>query len=66
MTRTAEQLVQLGMRAVIRDVQDYLDGHALTFPSHGDRTVTDVGVLKAYLLALLITAGAYEDLDDAA
>lgn len=49
----AERLIQVGMRAVIRDIQDYLTEGAL-----------EADKLRAYLLAMLITAGAYDDGDD--
>jgi hypothetical protein len=52
-------LIQLGMRTAIRDVQDYLD----CMQRHNQDTVDAKG-LRAYLLALLITAGAYDDLAD--
>lgn len=47
--------VQSGMRTVIRDVQEWV----------GEREAVDgrisVMQLRAYLLALLITAGGYDD-----
>jgi hypothetical protein len=50
------ELVQVGMRAAIRDVQDYVHDQQ-------DSTL-DADRLNAYLLGLLITAGAYEDITD--
>ncbi len=50
--------MQIGMRAVIRDVQDYVDDNA---PLGED---IDSPRLRAYLLACLITAGGYDDPGD--
>lgn len=57
-----EAMIQLGMRAAIRDVQDWIEGNA--WHNDGFELVLDAAPLKAYLLAMLITAGAFEDLHD--
>lgn len=44
-------LIQVGMRAVVRDIQDWI----------GDAETIDARGLQAYLLAALITAGGFED-----
>lgn len=50
-----QHLIELGMRAVIRDVQEWI-------AHHGDRDgYVEAKGLRAYLLAALITAGASED-----
>lgn len=65
-----ERLVQIGMRAVARDIQDWIKGHCFSpdycdnVPCHCESVVL-VEELKAYLLAVLITAGAYDDIHDA-
>lgn len=59
----AAHLVQLGMRAAIRDVQDWAEHNAQGGGPEVDG-VLDARGLRAYLLALLITAGAYDDLRD--
>jgi hypothetical protein len=56
---SAQALVQIGMRAAVRDVIEYLDDN--TFPQ---APPLDENRLRAYLLGLLITAGAYDDLHD--
>lgn len=48
-------LVELGMRAVVRDVQEWIDRNT------GDAESIDSKQLRAYLLAALITAGGSED-----
>jgi hypothetical protein len=50
--RPLEQWVQIGMRAVIADVQEWLVCRGRTVQADD---------LRAYLLALLVTAGAYDD-----
>lgn len=53
------QYMRQGMRTAIRDVQDWL---AIKQRYNVDTVPADE--LSAYLLALLITAGAYDDLSD--
>jgi hypothetical protein len=48
-----QHLIQVGMRAVIRDIQEFIDGHR-----RGD--TLEVAKLESYLLACLITAGGFE------
>jgi len=50
------------MRAAIRDVQEWVQAN-YGLGSNAARVV-DVNQLNAYLLAMLITAGAYDDLTD--
>ncbi len=57
---SAERLVQIGMRAAIRDVQEWVTVNAWSGDSN-DQAVADADDLRAYLLAMLITADAYED-----
>jgi hypothetical protein len=52
---TAETFVRVGMLAVIRDIQDWTEGHA----DH-PRDCVDLNQLRGYLLACVITAGGYE------
>lgn len=61
MTNQGEGLVAIGMRAVVRDLQDWVLEHAWRSRT-GD--VVDANLLSAYLLACLITSGAYDDADD--
>jgi hypothetical protein len=65
----AEHLVQIGMRAAVRDVIDYVQSTSwhdsgVDRADNESNLVLDAQRLNAYLLALLITAGAYEDLND--
>lgn len=53
---STEYLVQIGMRAAIRDIQEYVD---INTGDHGE--TIDARHLSAYLLAGLVVAGAYED-----
>jgi hypothetical protein len=53
------QHMRQGMRTAIRDVQDWV---AIKQRYNMDTVPADE--LRAYLLALLITAGAYDDLSD--
>lgn len=50
-----QHLIEIGMRAVIRDVQEWID-----YNSDRAGRIDSKG-LRAYLLAALITAGASED-----
>jgi hypothetical protein len=59
MSENAVELVQVGMRAAIRDVQEWVDAN--TPPAKFNLSERD---LRAYLLAMLITAGGYDDLSD--
>jgi hypothetical protein len=52
-------LVQIGMRAAIRDVQEWLDQ---TESYQGDTRLISAEDLQAYLMAMLFTAGV--SLDD--
>lgn len=49
----AEKLVQVGMRAVLRDIQDYVYDHDMTGTINSSE-------LRAYLLAQLIIAGTFD------
>ncbi len=51
-----EKWAQIGMRIALRDIQDYVGAH--THPVTGQ---LDSLPLQAYLYALLITAGGFED-----
>ncbi len=53
--------VQQGMRSVIRDIMDFTNINSW---SRDGQVLLDADELRAYLLALLITAGAYDDLTD--
>lgn len=59
MSMSSEQLVQIGMRAVIRDVQEVIDNFSYQYEGASDRCV-DVKPLKAYLMSMLIAAGGYD------
>lgn len=76
MGRDAGDLVRIGMLAVIRDVQEYVEQHttstgAISTHTHipgmqcrcinGHRRRLDVDALNAYLLGQLILAGGYDD-----
>ncbi len=52
---TAEHFVRVGMVAVIRDVQDYIDSHTCFGAG------VDAGHLRAYLLGQLIVADGYHN-----
>ncbi len=54
-------MIQLGMRAVIRDIQEFVNNSTWY---EEDCEVLGADALRAYLLACMITAGAYEDLHD--
>jgi hypothetical protein len=57
---TMENLVRIGMLAVIRDVQEYLEDRA---PFQvGGTSVIPTNDLHAYLLACLVTAGCVPDM----
>lgn len=56
--RQNEHLVQIGMRAVIRDIQQWVDERP------GATETVNVNDLRAYLMACLITSGAYDNVDD--
>ncbi len=62
MSEADRHLIQIGMRAVVRDLMDWIPDHE--HPPDGLPTVVYVPELRAYLLAQLITAGAYDDLHD--
>jgi outer membrane biogenesis lipoprotein LolB len=47
-------LVQIGMRAAIRDIQEWLDTQPLMMT---DSRLVDADDLQAYLLAMLFSAG---------
>ncbi len=49
------------MRSVIRDIMDFTNINSW---SRDGQVLLDADELRAYLLALLITAGAYDDLTD--
>lgn len=63
MDTTTEKLVQIGMRAAIRDIQDYITVNNF---SENHLAVLNLDDLNAYLLAMLITTGLYEDIPDSA
>lgn len=50
--------MRVGMLAAVRDIQDFVEGN--TRPISGTLKTND---LRAYLYALLITAGGFEDDD---
>lgn len=55
----AERFVQVGMRAVIRDMQEFIRANRWTAPN--DWVGVDVDELEAYLLTMLVTAGGYDE-----
>jgi hypothetical protein len=56
MSYTPSHLIRIGMLAVIRDVQDYIESHSAV-ASDG----LNLDDMRAYLLAQLILAGGYDD-----
>jgi hypothetical protein len=59
-----EHLVQIGMRSVIRDIQEYIDDPPFGIWQENGIKVLDADDLRAYLLACMITAGGYDELPE--